>query len=124
MEEHGCCKKGPGYATPLEAMSGPRESLLYVTCIYSGTGKGKPDYLATVDVDPSSPSYSKVIHRLPVPYLGDELHHSGWNACSSCHGDSSIGRRDLKEEVGVGTPNEPRFSVAAGAAIFTTSNLK
>ncbi len=38
--------------------------------------------------------------------------------------DLVLGRRDLKEEVGVGTPNEPRFSVAAGAAIFTTSNLK
>lgn len=33
-----CCKgrKGPGYATPLDAMAGPRESLLYVTCVYSG----------------------------------------------------------------------------------------
>ena len=38
--------------------------------------------------------------------------------------DLVIGRRDLKEEVGVGTPNEPRFSVAAGAAIFTTSILQ
>ena len=33
---HGCCKKGPGYASPLEAMSGPRESLIYVTCVYAG----------------------------------------------------------------------------------------
>lgn len=24
----------------------------------------------------------QVIHRLPVPFCGDELHHSGWNACS------------------------------------------
>lgn len=33
-----CCKnkKGPGYATPLDAMAGPKESLIYVTCIYSG----------------------------------------------------------------------------------------
>lgn len=23
---------------------------------------------------------------------GDELHHSGWNACSSCHSDSSKSR--------------------------------
>ncbi|KAI3973112.1 hypothetical protein MKX01_019770 [Papaver californicum] len=66
---NGCCsKKGPGYATPVEAMSGPKESLIYVTCVYSGTGREKPDYLATVDVDPSSPSYSKIIHRMPVPY--------------------------------------------------------
>jgi selenium-binding protein 1 len=32
-----CCKTGPGYATPLEAMSGPREALIYVTCVYTGT---------------------------------------------------------------------------------------
>lgn len=35
--ENGCCKGGgPGYATPIEAMSGPRERLIYVTCVYSG----------------------------------------------------------------------------------------
>lgn len=32
-----CCKTGPGYASPLEAMSGPREQILYVTSVYSGT---------------------------------------------------------------------------------------
>ncbi|KAK8490344.1 hypothetical protein V6N13_009016 [Hibiscus sabdariffa] len=95
-EETGCCKRaGPGYATPLEAMSGPREAILYVNCIYNGTGRNKPDFLATVDVDPNSPTYSKVIHRLFMTYIGDELHHSGWNACSSCHGDPSVHRRFL-----------------------------
>ncbi|XP_054806823.1 selenium-binding protein 2-like [Prosopis cineraria] len=92
---HACCSDGPGYATPLDAMSGPRETLIYLTALYAGTGREKPDYLATVDVDPSSPTYSKVIHRLPVPYVGDELHHTGWNACSSCHGDPSADRRYL-----------------------------
>ncbi|WMV48348.1 hypothetical protein MTR67_041733 [Solanum verrucosum] len=92
---NGCCKKGPGYASPLAAMDGPKESLIYVTCIYTGMGRGKPDYLATVDIDPKSPSYSKVIHRLPMPYEGDELHHSGWNSCSSCYGDPSAARRYL-----------------------------
>ena len=51
-----------------------------------------PDFLGTVDVDPASPNYSQVIHRLPMPYKGDELHHSGWNACSSCHDDESKSR--------------------------------
>ncbi|TXG72660.1 hypothetical protein EZV62_001239 [Acer yangbiense] len=88
---NGCCNNGPGYATPLQAMSGPKEKLLYVTCVYSE----KPDYLGTMDVDPNSPTYSKIIHRLPVPYVGDELHHSGWNSCSSCHGDPSAQRRFL-----------------------------
>ncbi|KAB5520872.1 hypothetical protein DKX38_025191 [Salix brachista] len=63
--------------------------------IYTGTGIEKPDYLATVDVDPNSPNYSRVIHRLPMPNVGDELHHSGWNSCSSCHGDPSAARRYL-----------------------------
>uniref|UniRef100_K3XHK5 Methanethiol oxidase n=1 Tax=Setaria italica TaxID=4555 RepID=K3XHK5_SETIT len=94
-----CCHagaKGPGYATPLEAMEkGPREKLIYVTCVYNGTGINKPDYLATVDLDPASPTYSQVIHRLPVTHIGDELHHSGWNSCSSCHGDPSAKRRFL-----------------------------
>ncbi|CAI0399941.1 unnamed protein product, partial [Linum tenue] len=62
---------------------------------YAGTGIQKPDFLATVDLDPNSPTYSQVIHRLSMPHLGDELHHSGWNACSSCHGDPSTSRRFL-----------------------------
>ena len=37
----------------------------------------------------------QVIHRLPMPHLNDELHHSGWNACSSCYDDSSRSRSHL-----------------------------
>ena len=47
--------------------------------------KKRGHYLAMVDVDPSSSTYSKVIHMLPVPYVGDELYHTNWNACNSCH---------------------------------------
>ncbi|XP_049980609.1 methanethiol oxidase-like [Alexandromys fortis] len=90
-----CGKCGPGYATPLEAMKGPREEIVYLPCIYRNTGIEAPDYLATVDVDPKSPHYSQVIHRLPMPYLKDELHHSGWNTCSSCFGDSTKARTKL-----------------------------
>lgn len=99
-ERNTCCtniKKGPGYSSPLEAMKGPREALIYVTCVYNGSNpeNTRPDYLATVDVDPTSPTYSQVIHRLSAPNIGDELHHSGWNACSSCHGEPSSDRRFL-----------------------------
>jgi len=66
-----------------------------VPAIPTGEGKhDRADYLATVDVDPQSPTYSTVIHRLEVA-KGEELHHSGWNACSSCHGDASKQRRYL-----------------------------
>jgi hypothetical protein len=74
---------GPGFASPAEAMNAPREKLLYTVALYVGTGIQKPDYLATIDAAPESPTYSQVISRLEMPGIGDELHHSGWNACSS-----------------------------------------
>jgi len=90
-----CCKKtGPGYATPAEAILAPRETLVYFPCIPIDTTKA--NYLATVDVEPSSPQYGHVIARTQIPHSEvDELHHSGWNACSSCHGDVSRERKYL-----------------------------
>lgn len=82
-----CSGCGPGYKTPLDAMNGkttqsfvssiqekrckiitcnmnipqgPREEIVYLPCIYRNTEIQKPDYLATVDVNPKSPNYSKV----------------------------------------------------------------
>jgi len=87
----GC---GPGYATPRDAFySGSREKIVYLPCIIED--KTRPDYLATVDTDPASPTYSQVISRLHFPYLGDEIHHTGWNACSSCFDDPSRSRSRL-----------------------------
>ncbi len=90
-QEKTCC--GPGFATPAEAMKAEREKIGYTVALYTGTDVHEPDYLATVDFDPESPTYSQVIHRLPMPNVGDELHHFGWNACSSCHDDASKERR-------------------------------
>lgn len=90
MTSKECC--GPGYASPADAMKAEREKLLYTVALYVGTGIEKPDYLATVDVDPDSPTYASVIARTEMPQVGDELHHSGWNACSSCHGDAGMSR--------------------------------
>ncbi|KYO19684.1 phosphatidylinositol 4-kinase beta [Alligator mississippiensis] len=90
-----CRDCGPGYKTPLDAMKGPKEEIVYLPCIYRNTGIDKPDYLATVDVNPKSASYSQVIHRLPMPNVKDELHHSGWNTCSSSFGDVSKKRNRL-----------------------------
>eukprot|EP00897_Mesotaenium_endlicherianum_P005601 jgi/Mesen1/5069/ME000252S04188 len=96
MGDTGCCTHGPGYATPLDAYnSEDREKIVYTTAVYTGTGVNKPDFLATIDVDPESKTYSQIIHQLSVPNLGDELHHSGWNTCSSCYGDSKQERKYL-----------------------------
>ncbi len=86
---------GPGFASPADAVQAPREKVLYTVAIYAGTPVEKPDYLATIDADPRSTTYGQVVHRLPMPYVGDELHHFGWNTCSSCHGDQHRERRFL-----------------------------
>ena len=47
-------------------------------------------------VDPSSDTYGKVVGWSELPTAGNELHHFGWNACSSalCHqGHGDHGRR-------------------------------
>lgn len=83
---------GPGYRSPLAAMfEGPREQIMYVVCIH--TDENKPDVLSTVDLDPSSPTYCQIIHKLRMYHVADELHHSGWNICSSCH-DKPV-KRDI-----------------------------
>merc|ERR1712184_210392 len=92
MASCGGC--GPGYATPRDAFNyGRREKIVYLPCIVPG--KDRPDYLATVDVDPESATYSQVISRLHFPYIGDEIHHTGWNACSSCYDDPTRSRSRL-----------------------------
>ncbi len=89
-----CCSSGPGYATPMDAFrSGKREKLLYIPCIVPDASR--PDYISTVDIDPDSKDFCRVIHRLPLGNLGDEVHHTGWNACSSCHDDPSRQRSRL-----------------------------
>src|SRR5438067_528133 len=53
------------FASPEEALQAPHEEFLYIACLHEGTGVEAPDFLA----------------------VGDELHHYGWNRCSSaCHG--------------------------------------
>lgn len=86
---------GPGWASPQEAMKAPREEFLYVTCLHQGTGVYEPDFLAVVDVQPDSDTYSQIIHRTPMVRAGDELHHFGWQTCSSSHDCSHTERQYL-----------------------------
>lgn len=70
------------YPSPRLAMQAPAEKLAYVASF--DPERQRPDALAVVDVDPGSPSYGRIVGRTDMPNLGDELHHFGWNACSSC----------------------------------------
>ncbi len=70
------------YASPQAALEGPKEEFLYLACLHEGTGVESPDFLAVVDA-----ADGHIVHETPMPNVGDELHHFGWNRCSSaCHG--------------------------------------
>jgi selenium-binding protein 1 len=69
------------YASPRDAVAAPPEKLAYVAAF--DRSAGRPDAIAVVDVDPDSPGYGMVTGWTDLPHTGDELHHFGWNACSS-----------------------------------------
>jgi selenium-binding protein 1 len=89
------------YRSPAEAIAAPPEQLAYVAA-YDPAGKAK-DAIAVLDCDPASPGYGQVVGWSELPTAGNELHHFGWNACSSalCH-------------QGHGGPLERRYLIVPG----------
>jgi len=90
------------YRSPGEAAAAPSEKLGYVAVLNAPAPEGepKPDAIAVLDLDPASSTYGGIVGRLDMPNTGDELHHFGWNACSSClaheaHGHNGAERRYL-----------------------------
>src|SRR5438477_12409158 len=72
------------YPSPRSAMAAPAEQLAYLVVLNVGQdGDRRPDALTVIDVDPSASTYAQEVGRLQMPNVGDELHHFGWNACSS-----------------------------------------
>jgi selenium-binding protein 1 len=66
------------HSSPREALGAPPEELLYLACLRDGG----PDFVAVIDAEEG-----RIVHETPMPIAGDELHHFGWNRCSSaCHG--------------------------------------
>jgi hypothetical protein len=69
------------YRSAAEAVAAPGEKLAYVAA-FDRQAK-RPDALSVIDVDASSDQYGQVVGWADLPTTGDELHHFGWNACSS-----------------------------------------
>src|SRR6201989_997829 len=69
------------YRSPGEAIAAPTEGLAYVVA-FDRAGE-RPDAPGGVDADPSSAAYGSVVGWTELTTVGDELHHFGWNACSS-----------------------------------------
>ncbi len=70
------------YPSPRMAVKAPAEKLAYVVRL-NPKSNGQADAMCVVDVDPQSSTFGKVVGMTEMPYTGGELHHFGWNACSS-----------------------------------------
>ncbi|GAB2752488.1 selenium-binding protein SBP56-related protein [Salinifilum aidingensis] len=86
------------YRSAREAISGPAETLAYV--VGFDRAAQQPDALFVIGTDPSAPEYGRVVGRSELPTRGGELHHFGWNACSSAlahagHHSDGLQRRYL-----------------------------
>ena len=92
------------YRTPAEAIAAPPERLAYVAA-YDPAGKAK-DAMAVIDTDAASSTYGKVVGWSELPTAGNELHHFGWNACSSALCNQG--------HTGHGQPLERRYLIVPG----------
>ncbi len=70
------------YPSPREAMQAPVEEVAYVAML--NPAHERPDAMGVVDVGEGSPTFGQLIGQVDMTGIGDELHHFGWNACSSC----------------------------------------
>src|SRR5467141_2767891 len=73
------------YPSPKMAMEAAPETIAYVSMLNAkpNAKESGPDSMAVIDVDPASSGYGRIIGQVDMPQAGDELHHFGWNACSS-----------------------------------------
>lgn len=70
------------YPSPQMAMEAPQEEIAYVALL-NPSGAGASDALGVIDTDPDSAAYGQLVGRVDFPHADNELHHFGWNACSS-----------------------------------------
>jgi methanethiol oxidase len=76
-----------GGATPVGAGAPPsaagaardklQERFLYVATI--AQSPGDPDFVAVIGADPRRPDFGKIVDRVDMPNVGDELHHIGYS---------------------------------------------
>jgi methanethiol oxidase len=57
---------------------GRRERFLYVATIANSATD--PDFVAVIGADPSRSDFGKIVNRIDMPNVGDELHHFGYSA--------------------------------------------
>ena len=96
------------YRSPDAAIAAPPERLAYVVA-FDPTGVER-DAMTVLDCDADSSTYGEVVGWTDLPTGGNELHHFGWNACSSalCHeGHGHDGALERRYLIAPGVPPTP-----------------
>ncbi|HEX6053230.1 MAG TPA: selenium-binding protein SBP56-related protein [Gemmatimonadaceae bacterium] len=70
------------YPTPALATAAPAEEHAYVALL-APEGNGLRDGIGVIDTKAGSPTFGQMVGRVDFPQAANELHHFGWNACSS-----------------------------------------
>ena len=70
------------YPSPALAAAAAPEHHAYVALL-APEGNGLRDGIGVVDTKAGSPTFGRMVGKLDFPHAGNELHHFGWNACSS-----------------------------------------
>jgi selenium-binding protein 1 len=55
-----------------------QERYLYISTI--AQSKTDPDFITVVGADPRRPDFGKIVNRIDMPNIGDELHHFGYSS--------------------------------------------
>ena len=68
---------GTGHPVRQEARGNLQERYLYVSTIAQSTTD--PDFIAVIGADPRRRDFGKIVNRVDMPNVGDELHHYGYS---------------------------------------------
>jgi methanethiol oxidase len=70
------------YPTAALAATAAPEDHAFVALL-APPGNGQRDGIGVVDTKVGSPTFGRMVGKVDFPHAGNELHHFGWNACSS-----------------------------------------
>ena len=73
----GSEQAGPGHSHPRKSTGRLQERFLYVSTV--AQSPTDPDFIAVIGANPRRPDFGKIVNRVDMPNVGDELHHYGYS---------------------------------------------
>jgi selenium-binding protein 1 len=68
---------GPGHSHSRKGTGRLQERFLYVSTV--AQSPNDPDFIAVIGANPRRPDFGRIVNRVDMPNVGDELHHYGYS---------------------------------------------